>query len=521
MQELPVGELAAEEARTKPSEVPPKSALNELWLWFILPLVAIYLYLNLFVSAAVPILLSGDQVFFWMNGQRMLFGEYPYRDFFQFTPPGTDFFYFSLFKLFGPKIWALNASVLIVGVALSLVCFLIAKQIMSRKMSVLMTFLFVVLLYGKTLNATHHWFSVLAIMGALAILVPRMTLSRMMVAGVLLGASSFFTQTHAVFALIALMLALAWQSPALKGRLWKYQVSLLMPFLLTVLALNLPVVSVVGVKQLWFCQFTYVREFMVHGAETAILGMPVVANWRELSPLAIAARYAEFIFVYLLLPIVYSLVLIRCRRDSRLRSDSRIIMLLLTGILLLLEVAFSLNWLRLYAVAMPAIILFGWLVDIQKLNRYFALLLWVLVMGLALSQVLRHRHNYVVADLPAGRAAVPLKDFQKLSWMQQRLTPGEFLFQADWPGMYIPLGVHNPTFLDTADTTQVGEWTQRAIEQLEAKQVHYVVWSSRLDSPPDPHQPPLEYLSLLRSYILQKFSIVQTFADGEQVWERK
>jgi hypothetical protein len=64
-----------------------------------------YLYLNLFPLPNLPIWLSGDQTFFWMNGQRMLHGERPYLDFFQFTPPGADIFYFALFKAFGPRIW--------------------------------------------------------------------------------------------------------------------------------------------------------------------------------------------------------------------------------------------------------------------------------------------------------------------------------------------------------------------------------------------------------------------------------
>ena len=36
--------------------------------------VAVYLYLNLFVFPVIPILLTGDQVYFWTYGQRMLHG---------------------------------------------------------------------------------------------------------------------------------------------------------------------------------------------------------------------------------------------------------------------------------------------------------------------------------------------------------------------------------------------------------------------------------------------------------------
>jgi len=56
--------------------------------------VSVYLYLTLFLLPRTPVLLSGDQLSFWMDGQRILHGELLYRDFFQFTPPGTKLVYF-------------------------------------------------------------------------------------------------------------------------------------------------------------------------------------------------------------------------------------------------------------------------------------------------------------------------------------------------------------------------------------------------------------------------------------------
>jgi hypothetical protein len=136
------------------------------WFVFLMLLgISGYLYLNLFLLPNAPILLSGDQMFFWMNGQRMLHGERPYLDFFQFTPPGADVFYLGLFKAFGPRIWPLNFAVLVLGVVLCWLCFVIANQIMERHFAVLSALLFVTLIYTRLLNATHHYFSVLAVMG--------------------------------------------------------------------------------------------------------------------------------------------------------------------------------------------------------------------------------------------------------------------------------------------------------------------------------------------------------------------
>src|SRR6266568_1050505 len=116
--------------------------------WFVVALLfgtAAYLYVNLFVLPNIPYLLGGDQTYFWTDAQRMLFGERPYQDFFQFTPPGTDLFYFVLFKLFGPRIWVTNMVALGLGVALCWACFSISSQIMARGTALLGTLLFLTL----------------------------------------------------------------------------------------------------------------------------------------------------------------------------------------------------------------------------------------------------------------------------------------------------------------------------------------------------------------------------------------
>jgi Dolichyl-phosphate-mannose-protein mannosyltransferase len=129
---------------------------------------AIYLYVNVFTFGGVPFLLGGDQVYFWTYGLRMLHGERIYHDFFTMHPPGTGLFYSTLFALFGERVWVTNLAVLLLGVLLCWVCFRIACQIMEEHLALLATWLFLVLVYGKMLNGTHHWFSVLAVMGAVA-----------------------------------------------------------------------------------------------------------------------------------------------------------------------------------------------------------------------------------------------------------------------------------------------------------------------------------------------------------------
>src|SRR5437588_12808128 len=103
---------------------------------------AAYLWVNLFRIFRTPFLLGGDQVYFWTYAQRMLNGERVYRDFFQFTPPGTDVIYLAAFKLFGPHAWVTNAIVFALGLALCWTCFSVASDVMDRRSAVLAAALF-------------------------------------------------------------------------------------------------------------------------------------------------------------------------------------------------------------------------------------------------------------------------------------------------------------------------------------------------------------------------------------------
>jgi hypothetical protein len=490
--------------------------------------VASYLYLNLFLLPNIPILLSGDQVFFWMNGQRMFYGERPYQDFFQFTPPGADIFYFSVFKMFGPEVWVLNGVVLALGVALCWICFTIANKVMERHLALLATLLFLTLIYTKLLNATHHWFSVFAIMAGIALLLSGINAKRLAAAGLLFGFASFFTQTHGTAALLAVTVLLAWNEYGAEApwqRFWRNERLLLLGFVVAVIALNLHYVATVGLKRLWYFQVTYVRKVMVHRPETALLGMPEAPHWRMVPLPGLAWQYSQYFFVYLMLPLIYFLVLRGCWRGRKSPTifRSQIALVALTGSALLAELVFSLNWLRLYAVSMPGIILFVWTVStIRKGRKYALAAVWTGILILAVQQTWSaQRHDYKLAQLPAGNSATEPEQSEKLDWLMQRTKPGDFFFQANWPGMYVPLGLRNPVFLDTAGTMAEPQWAEIAVQQLESKQVHFVLWSSQLDYPVNPSRPRTTHIVPLRAYLRSTYHPVRIFPDGDEIWERK
>lgn len=489
---------------------------------FVLVGAGLFLYLNLFRVLNSPILLSGDQVFFWTDAQRMLHGERIYKDFFQFTPPGTDLFYFALFELFGARIWVTNAAVLMLGVALCGVCFSVARQVMERRAALLATSLFLTLIYAKPLNATHHWFSMLAIMAAATIAIRGKSFARTGAVGALLGVASFFTQTHGVVAALAVALWLLWEDFT-ERKTWrdafKHSAILLASFVVGLLALSAYFLVTIGSKQLWYYEVTYARRY-VTGGLFQFPGLPESPTWRRL-PIV-----GQYIFVCMLLPAVFPLALVRRERTkaSDHTEQRGVALLALLGLALFLEVAFSANWLRLYAMAMPGIVLLVWFANRSGRMRRQALgLLWVAVLCLAIGQPwVRQRQQYVVAKFPGGKVALSGSVFTKFAAVTEKTHPGQFFFQAIWPGVYIPLQLRNPIYLDTVWPNEESRpaYVRRSIEELEAKQVQFILWSPHLNYS-DPDYPSADHLAPLRDYLHAHYGRVQVFSDRDELWERK
>lgn len=491
-----------------------------LWI-LIVPLgLAVYLYLNLFAFPRTPFLLNGDQAFFWMDAQRMLNGEQVYQDFFQFTPPGTDLIYLGLFRVFGLYVWVTNLMVLALGLALCWVCFSLASEILERRLAALATFLFLVLIYGKLLNGTHHLFSALIVMWATKLGMRHSTPGWLSCVGALLGLASFFTQTRGVMAMLAFATFLAWgwwrEKKAWQVLLRQY-LGLGFAFVGTLLVLNAHFIFAVGVKNLWYFQITYVRSHMVHGLGTWSLGLPF--TWRQMP------RLATFLVVYVLVPVTYLIVLMRCWRDRAQAGLQlqKVALLSLVGTFLLLEVASSLNWLRLYAVSMPAMILLIWAIgQRENLRKNSVALAWVVIVGLAIHQTWsRQSAEQVIVRVPGGRIAVSPQKSEELQWIARRTKPGQFLFEAGGPQLYLPLHLLNPAFLDEVHTNNESppEYVYLAIQQLEAKKVPFVLWVPRLDVAED--RAAAVAIAELRRYLRERYYLAQAFSNADEIWERK
>jgi len=264
-----------------------------------------------------------------------------------------------------------------------------------------------------------------------------------------------------------------------------------------------------------------VRQYMVHAPEGAFLGLPEVPSWRRITVVS------QYFLVYAMLAVIYPLSLWQCwlrRRDREFFDWDRITLLCLVGSGLCLEVAFSLNWLRVFAVSMPAIILLiFWLDQHGQIGRAALRLIWVGVICLAVFQVWsKHHGQYLVADLPGGRAAVHPQAYEKLDWVMHHTRPGEFFFQPLAPSLYLPLGLRSPVFVEGLGTNEdtLPECVSRTIQEMETKQVRYVLWSPQLESR-EAGQSSADHLLPFRVFLHDHYDRIWIFSDHEEIWEHR
>jgi hypothetical protein len=232
-----------------------------------------------------------------------------------------------------------------------------------------------------------------------------------------------------------------------------------------------------------------------------------------------------YLAVYILLPSVYAFALWKC---WRLRGDVRFpwnqaTLLSLTGLLLFFDVAVSVNVLRLFAIAMPGIVLLVWAAGRLRPRRpalFFGVSLAVAVFG-AYQTIEKHAVNNARGELPGGRFAATPEAYGKLRTLAQHTQPGDFFLQAGWPGVYLPLKVQNPLYLPTLSRWDPGydKDMESAIRQLEAKQVHYVLWTHHLDEGCE-FSACKDDLSPVRAYLTASFRPAHVFSDGDVLWQR-
>jgi len=80
---------------------------------------------------------------------------------------------------------------------------------------------------------------------------------------------------------------------------------------------------------------------------------------------------------------------------------------------------------------------------------------WILVSAFAIHQILsRYTGPSVTIEAPGGKTAVSTPTYDKFEVIMRYAKPGQFLFQAAGPSLFLPLQLRNPLYMDAVETNQ-------------------------------------------------------------------
>ena len=493
----------------------------------------IFLYSFLFIPPFLPVDFEGDNLLYLAPGQRMYQGEMIYRDFFEFVTPGTALVHFFLFKLFGLRLWIPNLESLLLGAGLVWLGVVIAKKLMRPSLALLPSAIFLVGVGEILRDPTHHWYSLLIVTAAIAVLMERRTPARIAAAGFLCGLSACFTQSRGLAAAAGFGVFLWWESRRRQEgwrELLKKEAWLVGGFLATLIAVNGYFIWQAGPARFLWCTVVFVLEYYPKEASVNTLQV-VTESFPRLVPLRYFLRWdiEEWLFLYAVTPFILILFFARYWRESGKKPVEfweRPMLVAIVGSFMLLSVAPAPSPDRMAFSELPALILLAWLIDSpRKLARALAATFAVGVLLVALHAVARRRPIPAgILATPQGKIAITDPDFyQEYAWIQQHTHPSEYYYQASLPDQYFVLNLRNPTplpFVTNCGYTP-SEQVAEVIRGLEQHRVRYIFWSSPdLDIIQKWEDPSEDHLGPLRDYIHSHYSVVKVFADSGEIWER-
>lgn len=484
---------------------------------------AAFLYLRTFLLPATPFVAHDDQTLFFARAVHILRGHALYRDVFEFVPPGTDLLYAVGFRLFGVHAWLLQAWSIALGLALFSIVTLIARRILTGLFVLLPGLLFLVFDYDVAMVPTHHWFSTLAALAAVATLAGQSTFWRISSAGLLCGIATLFTQTQGGLTFAALLLYLVWStrsSPKLLVRIAAFVI----PCLLIISCILGYYAWQAGSQTLFFDLVVFPLHYL-----SGDFNSPR-AYLRQFPPLHSFAgliRLIPYLFIYALVPYIYFIgayQLWRKRRAPAFPERQPLILVHLTGFALVLAVATGPRFYRLCTVAPPAILICVRLLSGRGSIRTSlrCLLVATALFFALLLPVYRQAQHYRILDLPIGSTAFSdPEEFREFQWLAQRTHPSELFFNNSGLALYLSLS--NPTaveFVNNDDFTRP-EQVAAVVRVLQQNPPRFVALDPET-GPPNPR----DHTAPFRDYIHQHYSLADTFAIDhnsrpEELWELK
>lgn len=465
-----------------------------------------------------------DQMLFATNGTRILAGQLPYRDYFQFLTPGTDLVYSFLFRWFGVRLWVADLTMVFLATAAAWLMMLAARRVLHGMALAMPPLFFIGFALARSLDATHHWFSTIFAMAAMLVLMRGLRPRNIAFAGILCGVATSFTQTKGAFITIGFVIYLLWISINRKEPahfFWRRSSLLVAAAVSTFLALNLRFILLVG----WT---SWVQSVIVFPMRyyPSIPNQTGFAFGSQLHGQGILT-WISVLFIYGVVIAVYPiflLIVVRRNRIERKEPWDQLLLLAITGIAMFMAVAPGMTLLRVAPTSLPALVLLTWL--LSRVRGPILLVGQALAMvSLAFAiyspiHVQRQPWNYLT--LPAGRTAIPDQGrYELYRWAAAHTKPGELCFGV--PYIYLPLWLHSPAPIDSP-----GPWSyyrpeqiQASIKALEEHKVRTLILSAYTDDQLM-WSYKAESLRPLRTYLDAHYRHVKTFSNAlkNEAWVR-
>lgn len=485
----------------------------------------IYLYLTLFVPPLISLDLSfRDNGIALSEAMRILHGQIIYRDFFDVHFPGTQFFYALSIRLLGPHAWIPNASLLCLGIGFLWASIVISRRLLSGATALLPGVLFLCLSFHNYLDPTHHWYSNLLIVTAMAVLIEKRSPTRLTLAGGLSGLATVFSQNHGPLAALGFA-AFVWWEATRDGKN-SQQIARSESYF------RVPFAAVFGVSIGYLALAAGARHFFQSTVLFAFRywnATPDPNSWSDYGLLALTNDFLLYhhfpglrlAIISILIPGIYLVAIVCHLRHSTISTDRQwrlIVLSNVVGLSLFASVINSATGARLDTISLPGFIVLVWLVASNSWGGKTIKLLWMFALFIMLRDIsIAERRWAPYVDTPSGRVAVYSSSARSYyRWLAHNTRPGEFVFNATThSGVYFLFRLENSTklwWLTSCDYTRP-EQVSGVLQDLEMHRVRLILWYRDVDtmgclSGTDHLQP-------IRNYVRDKYRHIETFQDAD------
>jgi len=494
----------------------------------------VFLYLHLFHLPATPIFYEGDHVKLLELSRRLASGEVPYRDFFDLVFPGSIAFYAGLIKVFGAKYWIVNAAIIGHGLAAAALGLAISRRLIADRMIAYLPpaiFIF----FGFRwfgLDGEHRMISPLFIYGAILVLLPARSITRVAIAGALCAGASFFTQQRGLLALTAISFFLLIEQGIVERRitsLFRSLAVLTVSFAVVLIVLVAPFVQQAGLDRFLNDTIFFITSYSQDPNNNSLYSF--LHTIEKISGLGIVMTLVT-VFYSMIVPLSYlgigGYLIFRARRDG-LAHYSGIILVCLTGLFLAIGTTGP-NAMRLFQVSLPALIAACWFAEnagVLSRRTAGAVLAAMIVVGLMLGLRTQSAWDTRTLETASGRLVfLSAVISERYEWLLERTRPGDLVFETYNSHVNFPLGLRNPSRMSITLNSGYSppEHVSRVIEDLKRNPPRYIIWDGSWTA----EMPQLtegEKLKPLYEHLIQNYSRVAQFTpfDGREreVWARK